>query len=146
MLFIAISITGCASKQGVQSASAQQQSQNILMELEKGVTFYFDKNSVDIDPADTSSFSVLAQTLKSSPDLKLRLDGHSDSSGSNAVNRRVSLTRATNLKKTLVNSYGVDPNQIITKGWGSSQPIDTSKTLEAQANNRRVVATIDSTL
>jgi OOP family OmpA-OmpF porin len=63
--------------------------------------------------------------------------GHTDSTGSAAVNQKISSARAESVKKFLT-SKGIESNRIYTEGKGFSQPAADNKTAEGRAKNRRV--------
>ena len=63
--------------------------------------------------------------------------GHTDSIGSDAYNKKLSVRRAESVKAYLV-SKGVEPNRIYTEGKGEKQPVASNKTKEGRQKNRRV--------
>ena len=63
--------------------------------------------------------------------------GHTDSVGSDAYNKKLSLRRSDAVKAYLV-SKGIEANRIYTEGKGEAQPIADNKTKEGRAKNRRV--------
>jgi outer membrane protein OmpA-like peptidoglycan-associated protein len=63
--------------------------------------------------------------------------GHTDSIGTDAYNKRLSLARANSVKAYLV-SKGIDAKRIRTEGRGESQPVADNATAEGRARNRRV--------
>ena len=82
----------------------------------------------------------IAEALKSSV-LKndtIRLEGHTDNTGTIDYNEDLSYRRALSVKTELVNKYGIDSSRLIVKGFGSSQPIADNDTEESRAKNRRV--------
>ena len=75
--------------------------------------------------------------MKDHKDLKLSIEGHTDSDGNDAANQNLSEQRSESVKKALV-SFGIDATRLQTKGWGETKPIDVNTTPEGKANNRRV--------
>jgi outer membrane protein OmpA-like peptidoglycan-associated protein len=72
------------------------------------------------------------------PGARVRIAGHTDSMGDEAVNRALSLRRAQRVRQILVTDYGVDPDLIEAEGYGEDQPIASNDTLEGRRTNRRV--------
>ncbi len=64
--------------------------------------------------------------------------GHTDSRGSAASNRALSLSRAKNVRLALINHWGIPSNKISAYGRGEDQPIATNGTRDGMAKNRRV--------
>lgn len=79
----------------------------------------------------------LVQIMIDNPDCWVKLDGHTDNTGSDAINNKLSQKRVDAIKYYLVDK-GINPNRIIARGYGSSQPIAPNNTAEGRAKNRRV--------
>lgn len=79
----------------------------------------------------------LAQTLLQNPIAMVGIVGHTDSTGSNAINEPLSVNRAQAAKNYLVRR-GVPSNRIMITGMGSRQPIADNATQMGRAKNRRV--------
>lgn len=73
----------------------------------------------------------------------VRLDGHTDSVGSEAYNVRLSLRRAETVAESLI-SAGLPRQRVETRGLGSSMPIGDNSTAEGRHQNRRVVIVLRS--
>ncbi len=63
--------------------------------------------------------------------------GHTDATGPDAYNQKLSVKRAETVKAYLV-SKGIEKNRVYTEGKGEKQPVADNKTKEGQAKNRRV--------
>ncbi|KFE60795.1 OmpA family protein [Hyalangium minutum] len=100
---------------------------------------YFDTNK---DVVLERSFPLLKQValvLKANPQLKkVRIEGHTDDRADDAFNLDLSQRRAGSVLKYLVEVAGIDPNRLISEGFGETRPVDTNKTAAGRENNRRV--------
>ena len=83
-----------------------------------------------------SELNKLAQYLFRHPAIEIRIDGHSDNSGSKGKNQRLSEERARSVFEYLI-THGVQ-NKMFYKGYGSSLPIADNNTEQGRAINRRV--------
>lgn len=83
----------------------------------------------------------LANVLKAKPNYRLQLAGHTDNVGKPAANLKLSQQRAQAVAEYLA-QQGVDPARFLVEGYGPTQPLDTNKTEEGRARNRRVEMTI----
>lgn len=97
----------------------------------------FDTGRADIKPELRSVLDQFAQGLKSQPNTLVRVIGHTDSTGSDAVNNPLSERRAESVRSYLVDR-GVAGSRIETAGRGSREPIASNATTEGKAKNRRV--------
>jgi uncharacterized protein (TIGR03382 family) len=88
------------------------------------------------------SFSLLkqvAQVLRANPQvLKVRVEGHTDSQGSDRFNLDLSQRRANNVRKHLIEQDGIAPERLEAVGYGETKPVDTNKASRGRENNRRV--------
>jgi outer membrane protein OmpA-like peptidoglycan-associated protein len=98
----------------------------------------FDSDSYNIKGESFKALKDIGQLLQDDPDLRLSIEGHTDSDGSDDHNQTLSQNRANSVKDYLVATYGISADRIEAKGWGESQPIDNNDTAEGKANNRRV--------
>jgi OmpA-OmpF porin, OOP family len=92
----------------------------------------------------TSSYKGLdevAKIMKDNPDVKIAIDGHTDNTGSDAINDKLSQGRADAVKNYLV-SKGVGGERISSTGHGSKTPIADNKTAAGRQKNRRVEMTL----
>jgi outer membrane protein OmpA-like peptidoglycan-associated protein len=71
------------------------------------------------------------------PSLRFRVEGHTDSTGSDETNRTLSLARAMSVRDYLV-GQGVDAASIETEGLGPDRPVADNATKDGRARNRRV--------
>lgn len=97
----------------------------------------FDSGRYDIKPAMRPILDRFATTLVQNPVTTVRIIGHTDSTGSDAVNGPLSVNRASATRDYLV-SRGVAMNRIAIDGHGSSEPIASNDTAAGRAKNRRV--------
>lgn len=78
----------------------------------------------------------VVKILNEYPEYKVRVEGHTDSTGSDEVNDRLSTERAKVCADYLV-SKGIDQDRVTSVGFGSKNPIADNKTAEGRAKNRR---------
>lgn len=84
------------------------------------------------------ALSSIADYIKSQPeDSKFRIEGHTDSTGTDSVNKLLSKTRANLVRDYLVGE-GIAKERLITVGFGDTRPIDSNLTEEGRSNNRRI--------
>jgi len=97
----------------------------------------FDSGRYDIKPALHAVLDRFATTLNQNPVTTVRIVGHTDNVGSDAVNNPLSVNRAAATRDYLV-SRGVASNRIAIDGRGAREPIADNATAAGKAKNRRV--------
>ncbi len=78
-----------------------------------------------------------AKSLKDNPDTDVTIIGHTDNSGSDEYNNRLSERRAEAVKTFAINQ-GISASRLSTRGKGESEPIADNSNEEGKAKNRRV--------
>ena len=99
------------------------------------VNFATDSNSVD--EAGSDNISEFATFMKESPAYKASIVGHTDSTGSEAYNQKLSEKRAATVKNILVKE-GVEAERLTTTGKGEMCPVSSNKTTQGRTENRRI--------
>jgi len=100
------------------------------------VHFAFDK--ADILPSSFPVLDEVAQSIDARPAVKrVRVEGHTDSYGSDAYNQKLSERRAHSVKKYII-QRGVPEDKVDAIGQGEVKPIADNATKEGRARNRRV--------
>lgn len=122
-----------------QAAPAQktvpaQEVQQAIQEL-KDVQFATGKPS--LDERAEKNLDTVADYLKSNPDVRIEVAGHTDNTGTDAINNPLSQKRAEVVAGYL-KDRGVKDSQIEIKGYGSKKPIADNSTAEGRQQNRRV--------
>jgi outer membrane protein OmpA-like peptidoglycan-associated protein len=97
----------------------------------------FDVNSANIKPELRTVLDTFANSLRDDPNAQLSIVGHTDSTGSDAINNPLSLERARSVRDYLA-ARGVSSNRIETAGRGEREPIADNGSDAGRARNRRV--------
>ncbi len=79
----------------------------------------------------------VAQVMKDAPGIRIRIEGHTDSDGSDEANLKLSQARAESVMAYLA-SRGIETARMTASGLGETRPIDTNRTTAGKAKNRRV--------
>jgi len=127
-------------EQLAQVADVKQTDKGLVINLAGDVTFA--PNSSVLNSEAQAKVRDIAEIIVKHPTLRLRVDGHTDSSGSRANNQVLSQKRADSVKAILVEN-GVVESNISATGFGPDNPVATNSTVEGRAQNRRVEITIE---
>ncbi|WP_052730286.1 OmpA family protein [Sphingomonas sp. SRS2] len=101
----------------------------------------FETGKADLKAGSAQRLQPLAQYLQANPEVKVRIDGHTDSQGADAYNQQLSEARAQAVR-TALGGMGVAPDRITAVGHGESQPVADNKIDAGRQQNRRVEVTL----
>lgn len=97
----------------------------------------FDVDGATLKPGGLAEVERIAATLADHPEKRIEIEGHTDSTGSENYNLRLSEERAAAVRKALIDA-GVSGDQINARGYGESYPVATNDTQSGRQQNRRV--------
>lgn len=107
----------------------------------KGTWIYkdiqFELNKSDLRSSSYPVLNDIVTALKAQPNLKIEIQGHTDSTGAHGYNMTLSEKRAQSVKAYLI-AKGIANSRLTTKGYGPDMPIDSNATKDGRARNRRV--------
>jgi OOP family OmpA-OmpF porin len=106
-------------------------------EIEITDTIQFETGKATLLPISRPVLDDVAQVMKDRPELFIRIEGHTDDQGSDDQNLRLSQDRADSVR-TYLTSRGIAATRLKAQGFGETKPIDTNRTTQGRARNRRV--------
>lgn len=123
----------------MQNAKVERVGEGIKITFDSGILF--DTNQSALRPASVTEIDKMAAVLQKYPDTNVLVEGHTDASGSDAINQPLSERRAQAVANEVL-AKGVASNRVSTQGYGSTQPIADNNTVEGKQANRRVEVAI----
>lgn len=121
--------------QGTGVSVTQTPDNQLKLEIPSDISF--DSGRYDIKPELRPILDRFATTLNQNPATTVTIIGHTDSTGSDAINNPLSVNRAAAVRDYLT-ARGVAGGRIAIDGRGSREPIADNGTAEGRAKNRRV--------
>jgi outer membrane protein OmpA-like peptidoglycan-associated protein len=100
----------------------------------RGVNFDFDKSAIRPDARPILDEAI--RTLKAEPTIRVRIEGHTDSIGSDQYNMRLSQRRADAVRQYMING-GIAASRLEAVGKGKREPVASNDTADGRAQNRR---------
>jgi outer membrane protein OmpA-like peptidoglycan-associated protein len=126
----------------VQDIKVKESGTEIRIELAADVLFDFDKS--DIRPSAQEALNQAGSVVRDKARGVVRIEGHTDSKGSDAYNQKLSERRANSVKEWLLNKEGLKGVKFEARGFGSKKPVaqntkpDGPDDPEGRQKNRRV--------
>lgn len=111
------------------------QGDRLVVVMPEGILFA--TNSASVNPAIYGDLNAVAQNLNRYPNSKVQVVGHTDNTGTAALNADLSVRRA-NAVVSVLRGAGVASTRLFPVGMGETQPIASNLTPEGRAQNRRV--------
>lgn len=117
----------------------RREGDQIILVMPGGITF--DVNRSEVKASFYGTLNAVAKVLEEYDQTGISIEGHTDSTGSDALNQRLSEARATSVAAYL-QGQGISSARIQTAGFGPRYPIAGNDTEEGRALNRRVELTL----
>ncbi len=121
--------------QSIRDAQVRLEQDKVFLTFESGILF--DVNSTALKPGAMNNLNKVADVMTRYPETNILVAGHTDSSGTDQYNQRLSEDRARSVANYL-GSHGVSSYRMSTVGYGESMPIASNNTPEGRQANRRV--------
>ena len=121
--------------QGTGIAVTQTADNQLMLNIPSDISFAVGRS--DIQPNFAPVLDQFAEGLRNNPYTDVRIVGHTDSTGSDAINNPLSVNRAQSARDYLV-GRGVNSSRISIDGRGSREPVADNGTAEGRARNRRI--------
>jgi outer membrane protein OmpA-like peptidoglycan-associated protein len=98
---------------------------------------YFETGRAILSPRSYTVLNKVAESLKEWPEVRVEIQGHTDSRGDELINQRLSQARAEAVRLYLI-QQGVAPDRLTAIGFGEERPLDNNNTAAGRQKNRRV--------
>lgn len=128
------------AKELEQVAETKRTENGVIVNMKSEILF--DSGSAVLKDAAIAQIEKVGDIIAKYSDDRVRVEGHTDSTGTAAKNEELSLRRADAVKRVLL-GRGVKEAQITALGMGQTKPLADNKTASGRAQNRRVELHID---
>jgi len=99
---------------------------------------YFETNSAALLPESEATLNEVGEVLEKFSDLRVEVEGHTDTRGRDAYNMKLSQARAESVREYLLGHFRLDPENVIAVGYGETRPETKERNDEELLRNRRV--------
>ena len=122
-------------KQTVPNAEVIRTGEGIIVKFDSGILFDVDKSQ--LKPTAQANIQSLASSMKNNAETNILIIGHTDNTGADAYNDRLSNRRA-NAVKAYTSAQGISSYRLTTQGRGETEPIAENASESGRSQNRRV--------
>jgi outer membrane protein OmpA-like peptidoglycan-associated protein len=119
----------------IEGAKVERVGEGIKITFDSGILFAV--NSSDLTPVAKSNIGKLSTILNKYPDTNILIEGHTDSTGTEEYNQKLSERRAASVTGHAT-TLGVVASRFNTVGYGEVQPVALNSTVDGRQQNRRV--------
>jgi OOP family OmpA-OmpF porin len=100
---------------------------------------YFETASAQLLPESETTLREAGETLEKYPNLRIEVQGYTDTRGAAAYNMRLSQSRAESVRAFLIEHFQLERDNLTARGYGETQPETAERNDEELLRNRRVV-------
>lgn len=118
-----------------QSADVERVGESILVTFDSGIMF--DVDSYALKASTKANLDKMAETMKEYDKTEIIVMGHTDATGSDEHNQKLSENRAASVSRFLQQN-GITAKRVTTKGFGEQKPVASNNTTSGREQNRRV--------
>jgi OmpA-OmpF porin, OOP family len=118
-----------------EEARVERQGDDVVISL-LGIRFPSGRSSIGADSA--ALMEKVKTALALFPDAAIAVEGHTDANGGESANLILSQDRADAVRQYLVSTFGVNPENVSSIGYGEVRPVATNETAAGRARNRRI--------
>ena len=122
-------------KQTIPNAEVIREGEGIIIKFDSGILF--DVNQTALKAAAKTNIESLATSLKNNPETVVTIVGHTDATGTDEYNQKLSERRAEAVKSYAI-AQGISGSRLNTQGRGETEPIEDNATEDGRSKNRRV--------
>lgn len=116
-------------------ATVYRQLQNVLISAHG---FSFPSGQSEIQADNFPLMNKIVEAIKTFPNARIEVGGHTDASGNDTTNQKLSEARAAKVAKLLKEVGGIAADRISSRGFGEAKPVASNETPKGRAENRRV--------
>jgi outer membrane protein OmpA-like peptidoglycan-associated protein len=118
-----------------QLGQVREEARGLIVTLPGSI--YFDVNKSEVKPAMRERLAEIAKALATVGNRRVLVEGHTDSTGADEYNLKLSRLRAESVRSILI-AGGVSADRIESQGYGKTRPVASNATASGKAQNRRV--------